>query len=134
MPTIVTTVTSNRFAWIAARLPRETGEVVEDTCKRIEERVKVGMAGAHSGRMYGTHQASAPGEMPAVDTSHLVNSVNSEMTGPTEGVVHTGDVPYAVHLEYGTVHMAARPYFTPAAEAERDGFVTEMSRLERRLG
>lgn len=133
MPTLVTTVISNNFARIAAQLPEAAGEVVEDTIKLIETHVKVGMAGPKSGHVYGSHQASAPGQMPAVDTSNLVNNINSEMTAQTEGVVHTGDVSYAIHLEYGTVNMAARPYLTPAAEMERQGFIDRMSDLEGRL-
>lgn len=133
MATVVVTVTSNRFAEIAARLPRETGEVVEETIHRIETGVKTGMAGPHSGRMYGSHQASAPGEMPAVDTSNLINTIQATMDGETEGAVWTS-AEYAPHLEYGTVNMEARPFFTPAAEAERQGFVIRMQNLEDRLG
>lgn len=133
MATVVTTVTYNGFGRIARQLPEAAGEVVEDTTKRIETRVKLGMAGPHSGQVYGKHQASAPGEMPAVDMSNLINNINSEMTSQTEGVVHSGDVPYAPHLEYGTVNMGARPFFTPAAEAERQHFIDEMSDLEGRL-
>ena len=29
---------------------------------------------------------------------------------------------YAVHLEFGTRNMAARPFMTPAVEAERDKY------------
>ena len=147
MATVVTTVTSNNFARIARQLPEAAGEVVEDTTKRIETRIKLGMEGPHSGRMYGAHQASAPGEMPAADTSNLVNAINSEMTSQTEGVVHTGDVDYAIYLEYGAARIAAgatdmsgvrsilfpRPYMTPAAEAERQHFIDQMSDLEGRL-
>lgn len=134
MATPVATVTYNRFPQIAAQLPEAAGAVVEDTIYRIETRIKVGMAGPHSGLVYGTHQASAPGEMPAVDISNLINNTNSEMETQTSGVVHTGAVPYAPHLEYGTVNMEARPFMTPAAEAERQHFIDEMSDLEARLG
>jgi hypothetical protein len=133
MPTVVTTVTYNNFGRIAARLPIETGEIVEETLGAIETRVKVGMAGPKSGRVYGSHQASAPGEMPAVDLSNLINAVQTEMTAQTEGAVHTGDIPYAAMLEWGTTQMAARPFMTPAAEAERHAFIRSMQNLESRL-
>lgn len=134
MPHVVVTVTTNRFPDIARRLPLEAGEIVEETIARIEERIKVGMAGAKSGRLYGPHQASAPGEMPAMDTTNLAGNINSEMETATSGVVHTGSVDYAVHLEYGTVNMAARPFMTPAAEMERPEFVRRVQELEARLG
>ena len=134
MPNVVVTISYNRFDAIARQLPEATGEVVEDTILRIEERIKVGMAGPKSGRLYGRHQASAPGEMPAVDLGNLVANVNAEMVDQTNGIVHTGSVDYAVHLEYGTVRMAARPFMTPAAEAERPAFLRGMQELEERLG
>jgi hypothetical protein len=134
MPTVVTTVTYNNFGRIAARLPVETGEIVEETCDDILTAIVVGMAGPKSGRVYGSHQASAPGEMPAVDLSNLINAVRTEMTAQTEGAVHTGDVEYSAHLEYGTVNMEARPFMTPAAEAHRQRFIDRMSHLEARIG
>lgn len=134
MPNVVVTISYNRFDEIARRLPEATGEVVEDTILRMEERIRVGMMGPKSGRMYGRHQASAPGQMPAVDLGNLVANVNAEMTDQTNGIVHTGSVDYAVHLEYGTVNMAARPFMTPAAEAERPAFLQGMQELEERLG
>jgi hypothetical protein len=134
MPTLVTTVTYNNFARIAARLPDEAGEIVEETCDNILTAIVVGMTGPKSGRVYSSHQASAPGEMPAVDTSNLVNSVQVDMINETVGVVHTGDVEYAPHLEYGTINMDPRPFMTPAAEAEQQPFIRRMSQLEGRLG
>ena len=137
MATTVTTLRFNRFAEIAARLPAEVGEIVEETIREIETEVKDGMAAAKSGRVYsrGTrvHQASAPGEMPAIDFSNLANSVQVEMDGETAGAVYT-NAEYAGHLEYGTVNMEARPYFTTAAEAARPGFERRMRALEGRLG
>jgi hypothetical protein len=134
MPNVVVTISYNRFDELARRLPEATGEVVEDTIRNMETRIKVGMAGPKSGRLYGPHQASAPGQMPAVDLGNLVANVNAEMVDATNGVVHTGSVDYAVHLEYGTVNMAARPFMTPAAEAERPAFLRGMQELEERLG
>lgn len=61
------------------------------------------------------HQASAPGEAPAIDTSNLANSITVEATGPTEVTIHVG-ADYAADLEFGTVHMAARPFVLPAVE------------------
>lgn len=133
MATTVTSVLYNRFAEIAARLPDAVGEIVEETIREIETDVKVGMAEAKSGRVYGAHQASAPGEMPAIDLSNLANSIQAEMDGRTSGAVYT-NAEYAGHLEYGTVNMEARPYFTPAAEAARPGFQRRMSQLEDLLG
>lgn len=138
MATTVTSVLYNRFAEIAARLPDAVGEIVDETIHEIETEIKTGMAEAKSGRVYSRgngreHQASAPGEMPAIDLSNLANSVQAEMDGRTAGAVYT-NAEYAGHLEYGTVNMEARPFFTPAAEAARPGFQRRMSQLEDALG
>jgi HK97 gp10 family phage protein len=38
---------------------------------------------------------------------------------------------YAKFLEYGTVRMAARPYFWPAVQEHRDAFVMAMKQVGR---
>lgn len=80
----------------------------------------------------GFHRASAPGESPAPDTGHLLGAdktdgdggffheVNEEEDGAVVGVIGT-NVKYAPHLEFGTRHMRARPFFRPAiARATED--------------
>lgn len=132
MARTVVRLTMNRFAQIAAKLPREAHAIVQGTVLDIETRVKTEMAGPKSGRMYGGHQASAPGEAPAVDTGALISSVQTDVQG-TEGSVYT-NMEYAPYLEYGTSQMAPRPFFTPAAEAARSDFERKMRDLEDRLG
>lgn len=48
-------------------------------------------------------------------------------------VVGSARTFWAGFMEYGTVDQAARPFVTPAAEAEREGFMSRMRGLERRL-
>ena len=65
--------------------------------------------------------ASAPGQAPATDTGFLVSSIFSEVgidRGDVVGFVRAS-APYAVHLEFGTMNMAARPFFEPALMSER---------------
>jgi hypothetical protein len=102
----------NRFAEIAAKLPRETGEVVQRTLLAIETRAKL---------------------IVPVDTGALRASITTEMETQTSGVCYTPQ-EYAHFVELGTTRMAARPYFTPATEAARGPFLKEMSDLESRLG
>lgn len=88
----------------------------------LEAAVKTDMAQPKSGRMYSGHQASAPGESPAIDYGNLVNSI---MTEPDEeGVVVGTNAEYAEPLELGTARMAARPFMGPAIETNRDA-ITE---------
>jgi len=77
-----------------------------------------------TGRIYGRHQASAPGEAPASDTGTLLNSISgTAKMGPNgpEGVIEAR-APYAAYLEYGTRKMLPRPYLTPAIERNRQRF------------
>jgi HK97 gp10 family phage protein len=65
------------------------------------------------------HQASAPGEAPATDTGGLIGSIvaDAEIVSPTEVVGYVeARSEHAVHLEYGTRKMAARPFLNPARE------------------
>jgi hypothetical protein len=74
------------------------------------------------GRMYGSHRASAPGQPPAREFGALANSIDFKynglgarlMAGGPSGIVYSSS-EYAPHLEYGTVHMAPRPFMRPAA-------------------
>ena len=118
---VVVSIQSNHFSRIAAQLPGVARQLAMETALKIEAEVKTGMAAAKSGEIYDNHQASAPGEMPAIDPGNLANSITSEYDGPTGAVVYT-NVGYAPDLEYGTVHMEARPFFTPAAEEVRPFF------------
>jgi len=65
------------------------------------------------------HQASAPGEAPANDLGFLVGSIR---VTPVESnsVNLVAGAAYAVHLEYGTRNMAARPFLRPAAERAKE--------------
>ena len=64
-----------------------------------------------------THQASAPGEAPAQDLGGLSMSIAvSVPLSDRRAVELVADAPYAVHLEYGTRKMAARPFMRPAVD------------------
>lgn len=133
MPRIVATLTHNRFPEIIRKLPVVARQVVEETVYDIEARIKTDMAQPKSGRMYGDHQASAPGESPAIDLSALVNSIQTDVDG-TEGAVFTNEETAEI-MEYGApmANIAPRPFMAPAAEAARPEFMRKMSDLESRL-
>lgn len=134
MPTIVTTVTVNRFPQLIDRMRRQIENAVEETAKEIEQRIKLGMMEPHSGRWYGKHRASAPGEMPAAETGNLVNSIQTDPDGDATWAVWTG-VEYAVHLEYGApnANIAPRPFMRPATADAADGFERRLRNLESQL-
>lgn len=95
------------------------GDVVMQTAAELEADIKLRIqSGPKTGRTYRrrgvTHQASAPGETPASDTGVLVGSIYHERESELAATVGSR-LAYAMHLEHGTIHMAARPVWTPAA-------------------
>lgn len=96
---------------------------VEATQKRL---LSLHGTGAIYQRRSVSHQASAPGEPPAVDTGRLRASVGHEVGYDAEGLyanVGSGASPavpgvdYAEYLEYGTRHMEPRPWLRPSVTA-----------------
>ena len=84
-----------------------------------------------SGRVYGKHQASAPGEPPAKDTGALSANTNADDQIRREGEDLVGRIvansAQAEALEKGTERMAARPFLTllatDYADELRDAFI-----------
>jgi HK97 gp10 family phage protein len=100
----------------------------------LEGFVKQSMNEGHHGRIYRrggrVHQASAPGEPPAIDFGNLLNSINSELVEASAefAVAEVGtNAEYAPPLEYGTATMAARPFMRPATD-EHEGEIAEAMR------
>jgi HK97 gp10 family phage protein len=131
MPKTTVELKYSHFAAIAAKLPKATGKIVEQTAKEIEASAKTSM-GPGGGKTYSrrgkTHTASAPGSPPAVDLGALRNSIQTRVSG-TSGVVFT-NIHYAIYLEMGTRKMGARPFMAPAAEKVRPNFIKKLSDLE----
>lgn len=103
----------------------ELGKVVAKAALSIEATAKASMTEPKSGRVYRrgkkTHQASAAGQAPAIDTGALANSIQADTTEADAKLyaeVGAG-TEYAEPLEMGTARIAPRPFMTPAAEAER---------------
>lgn len=83
-------------------------------------------------RALGFHQASAPGEPPAVDTGTLRRAVqidDSELRGKQVIRNRIGTaLPYAKWLEFGTARMAPRPWARPSLVKVEPTFVEEVRR------
>ena len=71
--------------------------------------------GARTGRMYGNHQASAPGEYPKSRTGELVASIFKRLESLS--VMVGSGLDYGKFLELGTSRMAARPWLRPSYNA-----------------
>lgn len=156
------TVKFNRIPEIIQRLSAALTEIVQETLNEIETDIAVAMGEPKSGREYRRgerwHQASAPGEAPAIDMGALAASIQQRLDDHgqvgAEGLVFT-NAEIGPYLEYGTgqtgsawplperpadvdyttslAGMAPRPYMTPAAERARSGFEEKLRKLESRL-
>lgn len=101
--------------------------LVRDTALEIEVAAKTSMTEPKSGRIYGKHQASAPGQSPAIDEGDLVKSLATEVTD-TSAVVGSTDKK-SVWLELGTSRIAPRPSLEPASEGVKDEFERGLKEL-----
>lgn len=81
-----------------------------------------------------THRASRPFDPPAPDTNNLRQSVFVERLPDGTWVAGVA-APYAAALEFGTIHMAPRPFMTQALrEASVDFDAVILATLETPTG
>ena len=96
-----------------------------------EARMKVVLSQPGTGRIYGKHQASAPGSPPAPDTGQLRAATQADTQVRRDGQDLVGRVvtnkEYAAALEKGTERTAARPFLsllaTDHANELREAFI-----------
>jgi HK97 gp10 family phage protein len=101
-------------------------EAYIEISKYLKDTVKKSFRDEKSGRIYSIrvngriipHQASAPGEAPAILTGKLDRSIETKTSGYTDLRFSAGggDVNYAGYLEEGTSKMEPRPYMRPAVD------------------
>lgn len=94
------------------------GRGVERSASNIAaEALDLILTGSKSGIIYGSHQASAPGEAPASHYGVLVANFRVEVQTIGFRVVASviNNAPYAGMLEVGTRYMRPRPFMAPAA-------------------
>jgi hypothetical protein len=75
--------------------------------------------------------ASRPGDPPRTDTGRLAQAGRVDPQANGADVVF--GVGYAVHLEFGTRHIAPRPFLTPALAKESGTTAQEAAKILRGL-
>lgn len=98
---------NDRTPELFQKLEAAVGEFIKKGVQHLGGQVKAKMEAPKTGRMYGRHQASAPGEPPAVDDGNLIGSITEIFPSTLEGLVGT-NVEYAIYLEEGTSAPATR--------------------------
>lgn len=132
-------ITNNRIPELKAKFPNLVQEIIDKTALDVQRFAIELMQMPKSGRTYKrgskSHQASAPGEAPAIDTGNLVNSIEVKHPKKLLATVGPSDVEYAAVLEFGSEDgkIAARPFMSPAAEKARPKFIQALMQLESRL-
>ena len=91
--------------------------------------------GVKTGKLYKRgkkfHQASAPGEYPALDRGPLLTSIFYDIDEPNLKV-ELGNLvgaPYGEFLEFGTKYMEPRPWLEPSIEKHQDGLVDHIGNV-----
>ena len=80
-----------------------------------------------SGKMYGSHQASAPGESPAEFYGKLIESIKVRQEG--DSVIIGTVLNYGTYLELGTSRIAARPWLNPAYKKTLPSVIEKLNRI-----
>lgn len=92
-----------------------------------EEATQLMQNSPRSGRVYGRHKASGPGEPPAPDTGNLIRNVQTSVDAQKlTGNVNFG-AKYSRALEYGTFKMAPRPFARPAVENKKAAITDDIA-------
>lgn len=126
--TVRTKVDTDRLNSILSRVGANTEQALRQVAFKVAQEAVLSMSEPKTGRLYGEHRASAPGQAPAIDTGALVNSIyvatpsgNNPPAGadvtlpdPKRDTVNVGpSVWYGAVLEFG-IGMAPRPFMRPA--------------------
>lgn len=137
-----------KFQGLPDKAVKHLRQAVAVSAKQVESDIQRSMRGPKSGIVYKrkstTHQASAPGEAPAIDTGILRSSIAAKVTkgglSATIGVHDVTKVKYARRLEFGfvgtdskgrTYNQAARPFVFPAFEQNKKDIKNRMRRAIR---
>ena len=121
---------------IAAEIKGAAREAIEQAVSDVAAEAKrLIKEGPKTGREYGEHKASAPGEAPANLTSELHDSITHEMISDSEGMVFVSHFTATI-LENGTEagHLEPRPFLTPAVERVMKDHKDLMHRKMTRIG
>ena len=76
------------------------------------------LRGVHSGKKYGRHTASAPGESPANDLGNLARNIRVLRDNGVVWVM--SGAKYSAALEFGTETIKPRPFMGPAVLANKE--------------
>ena len=128
----ITVEVRSMFPAITARMIVAIDRALERNAYTILARAQIKMAaGSKTGRVYKRgnvlHQASAPGEAPAVDTGNLLNSGFVKRMG-------VADFGIGFSAKYGPIleEYKNRPFVGPSVEEQRPLVLSDVAEAMRR--
>lgn len=97
---------------ITNQTQREMVGIITDMDRDVKETIQ---RGSRTGRIYGKHQASAPGEPPKSDTGILASSFLFYTKATKRQVIGTIEniAEYAKYLEFKPKSSGGRPFMRP---------------------
>ena len=131
-------VVKNEIAGVMKLLDNTITSIVRDAPENMRNDIRMQMNGAKSGRIYTrrsiTHQASAPGEAPAIDTAAYVSSIETRQISPKQSAVQS-NAQQALALELGNPsrNLLPRPAWIPAAKREGKHIAERLTKLARKI-
>ena len=119
---------------LVGRMRARATRLVRRTASDIAADTRTSMGGLKHGRKYTrggkTHQASAPGEAPAIETPEggYAQTIRTAKVDDLTSAVGTDD-PRGPALELGGRRVASRPHLGPAAARAREGFAEGLKEI-----
>ena len=119
---------------------REIMLLIEYTALQIKDTTQESLSQKGTGRIYTqgrtaggrsrrTHQASSPGNPPALQTGRLMRSITVTLERIALAAEVGTNVEYAKWLEEGTVKMQARPFLKPAFDKHIPAFLAGLTKI-----
>ena len=132
-------VFTNNISGVIKELDNFIKERMTDACVAVRLNAINSMKEPKTGRVYDTyfyigakgklykigkrwkpHQASAPGEPPAIDSGELAQSINFQVKDNGAVGEVGSDKKHGLYMEYGTSKIKPRPWLKPAFENSKD--------------
>ena len=118
----------------AMKIPGEVAQELTIGANEIRNTIITSMQKEQkTGRIYRKsknveHQASAPGEPPAVDTGELLRSIMFDVHKFAVEIGVAGGAPYAADLEFGNAgrRLKPRPFIDPAVEKHKQAIIDKV--------
>jgi len=128
-------VVFNNISQVIALLEKEIKDIIHDEPYLIKNDIESAMNKPHSGRIYVRrsiqHQASAPGEAPAIDTSGYIGSIQVAQSTALQSSVQS-NAEQSLALEFGRPerNLKPRPAWVPAAKRSVKRINTRLAKLK----